>query len=337
MTATYSELNHAPPHSEAALHNGAAEVSKQKAELARYLPHLVNMSVQVKQTALQIEESVVAVCKSFQGIAERSKSNVNRTVGFLGRDDAGTGKQSFEALLQSCGGTMQKIMNITAEAGELSLRAIERIEQMEKASQQIDVALRALEQIATGNNILALNAQIEAARSGSMGAGFAAVAVELTSQTAKSRQVATQVGDLSANLRQLAQVTLEDLRRMSRKDRERVEQCRREVDESIHELHVVHEEMKSMLSETTKDGSLLANDITSAIRGLQFQDRTNQRLAHVAEDIDSLQQRLAAQLGPVAANGHGADEGFSVYTMREERAAAGLLEAEAEGGDVELF
>jgi hypothetical protein len=32
-----------------------------------------------------------------------------------------------------------------------------------------------------------------------------------------------------------------------------------------------------------------------------------------------------------------ADEGFSAYTMQEEREVAGLGEAEASAGDVELF
>jgi methyl-accepting chemotaxis protein len=315
----------------------ATALQERDAELARYLPHLRKMSSQLQETALQIETSVVEVCNSFEAIAERSKATVKRTAGFLGRSEATSGVRSFESLIQSCGGTMLKIMESTAEAGEISLRAIERIEQMEKASQQIAIALRQLEHIDTGNKILALNARIEAAHSGSMGAGFAAVAVELASQTAKSRAVVAQVGELAGNLRGLAEFTLEDLRQMSGKDQERVEQCRREVDESLRELHGAHGEMKAMLSEMTEDGALLSNEIGSAVRGLQFQDRTNQRIAHVVEDLDTLQERMAKHLGNVPLDDGAASEGFSAYTMREERVAAGFHEAEAAGGDVELF
>jgi hypothetical protein len=58
-----------------------------EAELARYLPHLGKMSVQLQQTSKQIEDSVVDVCKSFQGIADRARATVAHATGFLGRDD----------------------------------------------------------------------------------------------------------------------------------------------------------------------------------------------------------------------------------------------------------
>jgi len=307
-------------------------------ELARCLSHFGKMGLQLQQTAAQIEESVIDVCRNFEGIAARSKATVARTADFLVQDgNASNGKRSFESLLQACGSTMLKIMSSTVEAGELSRRAIERIEQIEKAAQQISVELRQLEHIATGNKILALNARIEAAHSGALGAGFAAVAVELASQTVKSQDVTAQVGDLAANLRALAEFTLDDLRSMNSKDQLRAEQSRREVDESMRELHAAHDEMKSLLSEMNADGVLLSNDIGSAVRGLQFQDRVSQRIAHVVEDLDTVYGRLAKHVSAVAAQSVVADESFSAYTMREERAAAGMLEAEAGAGEVELF
>ncbi len=306
-------------------------------ELKRYLPHLGKMSLQLRQTAKQIEDSVVEVCGSFQGIAERAKTTVSKSTEFLIQDSSKGGSKSFESLLETCSDTMVRIMAFSAETGELARQAIERIEQMEKASLAISGSLLKLEHIATGNKILALNARIEAAHSGAMGAGFAAVAVELSAQTLKSQEVTAEVGDLAASLRSFAALTLEDLRRMSTRDKERSEQCRRDVEESMDELHSAHQDMKATLSSMTSDGALLASDISRAVRGMQFQDRTNQRITHVVEDLDSLQTKLEQHLGTVCNDVAAADEDFSAYTMREERQAAGLLEIEADAGDVELF
>ena len=66
---------------------------------------------------------------------------------------------------------------------------------------------------------------------------------------------------------------------MNEKDSERVEQCRQEVDESLRDLQSAHSEMADMLNGMTAEGALLATDIGSAVRGLQFQDRTSQRIA----------------------------------------------------------
>src|SRR5450631_2428313 len=68
-------------------------------ELARYLPHLSRMSEQLKQSSVQIETSVVGVCDSFQGIAERAKQAVDSTAGFLSRERNGDAdSRSFESL-----------------------------------------------------------------------------------------------------------------------------------------------------------------------------------------------------------------------------------------------
>jgi len=272
----------------------------------------------------------------------RAKETVARTTSFLSRTGEGTSdSRSFETLLDECSGTLVKILNVTEEAGEISHRAIERIRQMDQASQSISGAIEKLEEIANGNKILALNARIEAARAGEHGVGFAVVAMEVISQTERSQKVNAQVSELILNLRALAGSTLEDLQRMNERDRKRVEQCRSEADESLKNLQGAHDEMKTMLTGMTEEGASLSQEIGAAVRGLQFQDRTSQRIAHVVEDLETLQTKLSTRFGSGSdagtASGHASNEGFSDYTMHEERVVAGVGETESGGGDVELF
>ncbi len=211
------------------------------AELAQYLPHFSRMSEQLRQTSAQIENSVVEVCGSFQAISQRAKEAVVRTAGFLRQEGEGSSRtQSFEGLIENCSRTLVKILNVTEEAGEISRRAVDRIQQMDKTSQSISAALEQLEQIAGGNKILALNARIEAARAGSYGAGFAVVAMEVISQTEKSQKVNARVSELITNLRALAGSTLEDLQRMNDRDRQRLGECKREVEDSLGDMQTAH-------------------------------------------------------------------------------------------------
>jgi methyl-accepting chemotaxis protein len=306
--------------------------------LAQYLPHLSRMSEQLKQTSSQIESSVVEVCGSFQGIAQRAKETVERTTSFLsqqGKESSDT--KSFESLIDNCSSTLVKILNVTEEAGEVSRRAIERIQQMDKASQLISAALVKLEQIAIGNKVLALNARIEAARAGRYGTGFGVVANEVISQTERSQKVNSQVSGLITNLRALAGSTLQDLQQMNDKDRKRVEQCKREVNESLIDLQGAHGEMKTMMTEITGEGALLANDIGAAVRGLQFQDRTSQQIAHVVGDLETLHKKLSSRFDEGSVGETAPHAGFSSYTMHEERKVAGIHGVESAQGDVELF
>ena len=324
-----------PVSAAAAVASNAPEV---EAELSRYLPQLSRMSAQLKQTSTQIESSVVDVCDSFQGIAERARSTVSRTTGFLSSEGKGaSSKQSFEGLIQNCTNTLVKILNTTEEAGEVSRRAIDRIHQMDEHSKMILKSLVNLEKIAQENKMLALNARIEAAHAGIHGAGFSVVAVEVASQTQRSLVVTAQVSGLIDNLRNLAGSAVEDLQQMNQQGSVRAEKSRREVDESLRDMQDAHGEMKQMLSSMTKDGALLANDIGAAVRGLQFQDRTSQQIAHIVEDLDTLHARLISRCGAVAASDTASEEGFSAYTMREERQIAGIHTAESAAGDIELF
>jgi hypothetical protein len=61
----------------------------------------------------------------------------------------------------------------------------------------------------------------------------------------------------------------------------------------------------------------------------------------VVEDLETLQTKLSTRFGSGSdagtASGHASNEGFSDYTMHEERVVAGVGETESGGGDVELF
>jgi methyl-accepting chemotaxis protein len=208
---------------------------------------------------------------------------------------------------------------------------------MDKSSEMISAALEKLERIAHENKMLAMNARIEAAHAGVLGAGFAVVAVEVVAQTERAQEVTNQVSDLIANLRSLAATTAQDLQRMNEQDSLRLNQCKSEVEESLRDMESAHGEMETMLAGMTEEGALLANDIGSAVRGLQFQDRTSQQLAHVVEDLDTLQAKLTTRFGDVTGEQAASHDGFSGFTMKEEREVAGMDDEESGAGDVELF
>jgi len=321
--------------------NGVSEPVNEptvEAELARYLPQLDRMGEQLRQTSSQIENSVVDVCSSFQNIAEHAKATVGRTQAFLREGDSGSSQAgSFDGMLSQCSETLVRVLNATEESGEISRRAIDRIRQMDSASEKITAALEQLEEIARGNKIMALNARIEAARAGEAGKGFAVVAVEVAAQTERSQTVTAAVTDLIVELRGLAASTLKDLQEMTARDAVRAKQCRREVDDSLQNLQSAHGEMKTMLSDMSQDGETLAVEIGSAIRGMQFQDRVSQRIAHVVEDLANLHTRLAERFGMENGGNLADDSGFSAHTMLEERMVAGSADAESAAGDVELF
>ena len=91
------------------------------------------------------------------------------------------------------------------------------------------------------------------------------------------------------------------------------------------------------MNTVTDEGKLLATDIGSAVRGLQFQDRVSQRIAHVVEDLEVVRQRMTSRYGQQMDHPEIFDKAFSGQSMREERAVYGVGGEESAAGDVELF
>ena len=306
--------------------------------LAHCIPRLTSMSEQLVQTSAKIEDSIVEVCHSFQAIADRATAGAQRVSALLGGDDrVRLSERSFEGLLQSCANTMLKLLDASVESARITARAVERIEGIDKASRQITSALGRLDMISSGNKILALNARIEAAHSDTHGVGFAAVAVELSLQTDRSREVTAQLAELTESLRTLAQSTVGDLQHMQAEDNRRSRRSRAEVDETLLELRTAHKQMEQMLSDTTAESNVLAKDIGAAVRGLQFQDRVSQRLAHVVEDLAVIKARVAAHVGTGGHHNILVDQGFSGQSMREEHEIYGAGDDAVHTGDIELF
>jgi hypothetical protein len=101
-------------------------------------------------------------------------------------------------------------------------------------------------------------------------------------------------------------------------------------------MQATHSALASMLSSMTGESATLVKDIGVAVRAMQFQDRISQQIAHVVHDLETLHSKIHAQRceGAVSAAGH---EGFSAFTMHEERVIAGAAEEESAPGDIELF
>jgi hypothetical protein len=129
-----------------------------------------------------------------------------------------------------------------------------------------------------------------------------------------------------------------DLEQMAVRNRTIVEDHRVLIAQTLQDLNGVHDEMQQALTEMSSDSSQLAGDVSSAVQGLQFQDRTNQRIAHIVEALEDMYQRFSAHCGDQPVHDeHYMRDLLKRYTMEEERHAAGVSSKKAVTGELELF
>jgi methyl-accepting chemotaxis protein len=308
-----------------------------ESEIASCLPVFPVLSAQLKETITHVEEAVVEICSGFQGISARAQESVSRAVEFLdshGRESKG--EYSVDGLIKECSNTMENLLDSIDRTDEVSRKAVEQIQDIDAYAKEINLALNQLHGIAEGNKILAINARIEAAHAGAQGAGFSVVADEVNLQAQRSCEVIEKVGGLAGNLRNKANSAVADLDNLASRSRNNARESKKEVTDALNAFSQIHARMETLLSAMAKDSQVLSGEISTAIHGLQFQDRTSQRVTHVIEALDSLHQRFSELCQGYEPSSDHTEEVFKLYTMKEEWQTAGVNQ-DYVAGEVELF
>lgn len=310
-----------------------------RGEIGKHLPVLQVLERQVQGVARQIEEAVVTVSSNFQQIAEQAKTGVARATLFLSGNSSGrSDSASVEDLIGHARSTFDTILSTLARGAQVSHQAVERMQEIDRYAERICNALKLLESIGDGNRILALNARIEAAHAGAYGRGFEAVATEVIAQTDHSHAVIIDLSDTIRSLRSSASSAVADLTRLSDQGMASAEEGRKHVEQTLQAFNQMDQQIRTLLRSAVDDSAQLGEEINGAVRGLQFQDRVNQRLNHVVEALNEVHARLIGLCGETPASDSGlVEEILTRYTMHEERSAADIHENEAAAGEVELF
>lgn len=304
-------------------------------EVAAQLSVLPRLSEQLTETARQVESGVVEVCAHFQSIADKAQRGVDATAALF---DAGDGHDGFSALLDRMQRTMRAMDARLSATADRSLQAIRRLEELEASLGRAYRNLDQIEELASSLRLLAINAKIEAVRSGERGAGFAVVADEMQRAGKESRAIAEQIRDSVAHMATETSGLAKLLRTGAQADLASIDASRQEVADTSEALALNHQSLRQNACEGTELSRSLAREISAAVIGLQFQDRVHQRLGHVIHALEQMQAALGQAL-PTLDDAHAAERTALVqerlhgtYTMWEER-----QEEAPSSGDVELF
>ena len=258
------------------------------------LNSIVNIWVEQTKPLLVITE----MFRDMRDLGKRSQSmaaaseEMMASINEVGRSaevvsqDAQNVKQELASSVQSVNEALTTMEGISDAFNGLT----EKVQTLDKASEQIAAILKTIETIASQTNLLALNATIEAARAGEAGKGFAVVASEV-------KNLAKQTSNATEDIRQritTLQQGMSDMLSSMNEGTGRVAQGKtviQSVSDSIHavgsRVDTVTEKMVQVTS-TVKEQSQVVGEVTKNIAVIA---NMSQEVLHHCEMVtDGIQQ-----------------------------------------------
>lgn len=318
-------------------------------ELNSCLPLFPILATQLREAVHQIEQGVVQVGESFDGMAQRAREAVAQiSPGASGADSDGT-CAGISQLIANTRETMGRLLQRIEQTCELSGATVQRMLQIEQQIHGLNSTLKEIDSVASNARLLALNGQIEAARAGKHGAAFAIVATETAKMAVHavgaSKTIRTMINALAKEIGMASQ----DLRERASADAEEAAQSRTEVTHALDCMATLHEGMQETILVARDNSQRLARDISQAVVAMQFQDAVSQRVGHVINTLEEIHGTLQSKLDPNGtepcshAEQDWARRMAQQYTMASEHnalaahVAVAADDAQDLGNNVELF
>ncbi|CDZ93267.1 methyl-accepting chemotaxis protein [Pseudomonas saudiphocaensis] len=147
--------------------------------------------------------------------------------------------------------------------------------------------------IADQTNLLALNAAIEAARAGEAGRGFSVVADEVRKLSSESGETGKLIRETVATVTEVIHKAQDLSASFATREQSVVEESQQLVDDIVQDFNETATVLQDSLHQLQQERGVLESDINQLVVHLQFQDRVDQIMGHVTDDMQRLEQALA--------------------------------------------
>lgn len=246
-------------------------------------------------TSAFVETEAEALSGRFQRLAYSAEQQTARvqSMSNLAKGIEVDGEQvPIETIASLLEGTLSDVVTKILMLSKDSMAMVYALDGLSANVVQVDKCMVQLNRINKTTNMLALNARIEAERAGSAGMAFRVVAgevQELSKATenlsremqAEIKTVTTGIKDGQQTLQRVATIDMSE--NIMAKDR---------LEVLLSALINRSDNLSSIVAEAAGEAAQISSDVDGMVTGIQFQDRTRQRLEHVVDTLHVIGQAV---------------------------------------------
>ncbi|HEY0330890.1 MAG TPA: methyl-accepting chemotaxis protein [Rhodopseudomonas sp.] len=206
-------------------------------------------------------------------------------------------------------GTLSDVVSKILMLSKDSMSMVYALDELNANVMRVEKCMEQLTAINGTTNMLALNARIEAERAGDAGAAFRIVANEVR-ELSKTTQLLSS--DMNRQLKAVTEGIASGhatLKRVATIDMSENVLAKERLEVILAALQHRGDALETIVADAVTEAAVISADVDAMVTGIQFQDRTKQRLEHVvdtlqviAEAIDDVKHATTAALPELMAS-----------------------------------
>lgn len=251
----------------------------------------------VAEAIAQMEQATDTIANSFQAVINKAAIQARQAMELLEGTQGATQDgipQSLQDFIQVTDKRLNKMADEVVRVADLSVRMVKDLDDVQQRAQAIDGFLRDVETLADQTKLLALNADIEAARAGDAGRGFAVVASEVRRLSQRSHLFSQEIRKHLKAVSNGLNRTYGNMQALTAEDMEHALTLKREVVELTQSLEGKNREVADTVGDINVISREIAQDVQNIVISLQFQDITSQQLNNMLRPVEDLKLTISA-------------------------------------------
>jgi methyl-accepting chemotaxis protein len=250
---------------------------------------------EVAQTSGFVETEAEALSGRFQRLAVSAEQQTARVESLSNLASGIEVEGKIVPIAQITGlleGTLGDVVTKILHLSKDSMSMIYALDELKSNVQRVEKCMEQLDSVNSTTNMLALNARIEAERAGVSGMAFRVVADEVRELSKVTQGLAASmklelkgltdgIAHGHATLQRVATIDLSD--NILAKER---------LEVLMEALLRRSSSLATIVADAIKEAGIISADVDGMVTGIQFQDRTRQRLEHVIDTLHVIDQAL---------------------------------------------
>ena len=261
----------------------------------RYSEAALTLRKQIHVVIQQTEQATNTISNSFQAVMNKATLQARQAMELLEGTQGAAAEgspQSLKDFIRVSDERLTKMADEVVRVADLSVRMVQELDGVQGRTQAIDGFLLDVEKLADQTSLLALNADIEAARVGEHGRGFSVVAHEVRRLSQRSHQFSDRIRQHLKEVKAGLNKTYGDMRTLSAADMEHALKIKDDVISLTRSLEDKNREVAETVGRINTISKEIAQDVHNVVMSLQFHDITSQKLKSMLDPMDQLRRSL---------------------------------------------